>query len=144
MAKRSSPLMQAVTLAAALFAGAAQAQDAAPQLSIELNAAQDTEQGCKLSFMVLNTHPADLTKAVFETVIFDAAGQVLRLTLFDFGTLPTSRPRVRQFVIPGNACADLGQILFNGAHACSGEGLTSAACTQSLNLKTRTEQELLG
>lgn len=124
------------------LAGLATAQDSAPHLSIELNAAQQQEQGCKLSFVVTNAHPEDIAKAVFETVIFDAQGQVSRLTLFDFGALPSARPRVRQFVMPGTACEGIGQVLFNGADTC--EGATDGACTTGLKLSTRTDIEVTG
>ena len=122
--------------------GASAAQEAAPHLSVELNAAQQQEQGCKLSFLITNAHADDISKAIFETVIFDAEGQVNRLTLFDFGTLPAGRPRVRQFVIPGAACDGIGQVLFNGAETCDGAG--TGACTTGLTLSTRTGIEVTG
>lgn len=115
-----------------------------PGLSIELNAATPQDTGCKLSFLVQNTHSAGIASAVFETVIFDAAGQVNRLTLFDFGALPASRPRVRQFVIPGSTCDDISQILFNGAQTCDGSDLPDNACSANLTLATRTKTEVTG
>lgn len=138
--KTAGPILAALILQAAT----AHAQEPASGLSIELNAASSQAEGCKLSFVVLNGHQADIAKSVFETVIFDAAGQVDRMTLFDFGALPTGRPRVRQFVVPGSDCADIGRILFNGAHACEGEGLADGACTNDLSLTTRIETEITG
>ena len=121
---------------------AAQAEDATPRLSIELNTTQQVEQGCKLSFLVTNSHMQDVSKAVFETVLFDASGQVMRLTLFDFGGLPSGRPRVRQFVMPGASCEGIGQELFNGVHACDGAG--PEACSKDLKLTTRTKVGVTG
>jgi len=83
-------------------------------------------------------------KAVYETVLFDKSGQVNRMTLFDFGELPYGRPRVRQFEIPNLQCENLGRVLFNGVHACSGEGIDAAKCEGGLNLSTRTPVEVLG
>lgn len=120
------------------------AQDTTHRLSVELNAAQPQEEACKLSFVVVNSHDEDIGKAVFETVIFDASGQVNRLTLFDFGVLPQGRPRVRQFVIPGTPCDAIGQILFNGAQTCESGGLGPDACTRDLGLTSRTEIEVVG
>ncbi|WP_136636036.1 hypothetical protein [Pseudooceanicola onchidii] len=120
------------------------AQDQTPHMSVELNAAQPQDDACKLSFLVQSTHEAAITKVVYETVIFDASGQVNRLTLFDFGALPPGRPRVRQFVIPATACDGIGQILFNGAQTCDGAGLPEGACSTGLELKTRTEIEVIG
>lgn len=118
------------------------AQDQGLHLTLELNAAQAQDQGCKLSFVVTNGHPEDIAKAVFEMVIFDVQGQVSRLTLFDFGALPAGRPRVRQFVIPGTSCDTIGQVLFNGATTCDGAG--EGACTRDLGLSSRTEIEVTG
>ncbi|MFX0547185.1 hypothetical protein ACEWPL_016745 [Roseovarius sp. S1116L3] len=113
-------------------------------LLIELNAVESQESGCKLSFLALNGHPADLSQAVFETVVFDADGQVDRLTLLDFADLPAARPRVRQFMIKGMACGDIGQILFNGASTCGSADLGAAACEAGLMLESKVDIEVAG
>lgn len=133
----------AALLCAGLTMSAAHAEDA-PGLSLELNAQEQVESGCKLSFLARNTHASDITQAVFETVLFDTSGQVERLTLFDFGTLPAGRPRLRQFVVPGLSCDGLGQILINGANQCSAEGLEPGACSNGLALGSRTPVEVIG
>nr|WP_274705538.1 hypothetical protein [Salipiger pentaromativorans] len=111
-------------------------------LALELNAQEQTETGCKLSFLARNSHDSDIAGAVFETVLFDTGGQVERLTLFDFGALPAGKPRLRQFVVPGLQCEALGQILINGATRC--EAGTPGACTQGLRLTSRTDVEMMG
>lgn len=148
---------RALALGAALlfWAATAMAQDAVAQdavaqdtsdehLTIELNAVEQVENACRISFLLTNNLGSSIDKAVFEAVLFDAAGQVDRLTLFDFGALPTGRPRVRQFSVPGLACGDLGQILFNGTQTCDGTGLDAASCTEALRLNNRTNVEILG
>lgn len=115
-----------------------------PRISVELNAAQAQEKGCKLSFLVLNGHQKDISKTVLETVIFDKSGQVNRMTLFDFGALPQGRPRVRQFVIPATQCNEIGQILFNGAQTCEGSELPEGACMKEIRLNSRTDIAVLG
>ncbi|MEO0751337.1 MAG: hypothetical protein AAFY25_06005 [Pseudomonadota bacterium] len=132
-------------LACALAPVAASAEDAAPKtVSIELNTIKPGDTSCALTFMIQNGHDVDIEKAVYETVLFNSAGQVDRLTLFDFGTLPAGRPRVRQFSVPGMTCANLGRILINGAHTCNAAGLADGACDTDLNLSTRTEIEVIG
>ncbi|PIL19562.1 hypothetical protein P775_13645 [Puniceibacterium antarcticum] len=111
---------------------------------MELNAAQSEEQSCKLSFLVINGRGSDILKAVFETVLFDAQGQVDRLTLFDFGALPAGRPRVRQFVVSGTRCEYLGQILFNGVNTCEAEDMDATACESGLQLNSRTTIKVTG
>ncbi len=132
-------------IAALLFIGTqAMAQDAPPVLSVELNAQASTEAGCLLTFMISNGHAQAIDSAVFETVLFNTAGQVDRLTLFDFGALPAGRPRVRQFVVDGLACDALGQVLINGPSTCTIDGAESPLCGASLKLGTRTGTELIG
>lgn len=113
-------------------------------VSIELNAADPVDDACRISFLIQNGHPFDIDQAVYEAVLFDTEGRVDRLTLFDFGTLPAARPRVRQFVVPGLACASLGRLLINGAETCSGAEVTDAACTKDLDLQSRTDVEIIG
>ncbi len=141
-------MLSAITAICAglMLATAATAQDEelGEAVSIELNAARTNEGSCTLSFLVLNGHGSQIDKAVYETVLFDAAGQVDRLTLFDFGTLPPGRPRVRQFTVPGMACDGFSRILINGAHSCEAADLTDAACEEGLMLKTRTKIEVIG
>lgn len=119
-------------------------EDKAPGLSIELNALAPAEGGCTLSFLAVNGLGGDIASAVFEAVLFDKAGQVDRLTLFDFADLPAGRPRVRQFVVPDLACDGLGRILINGAHSCDAGDLGKAACTEALDLSSRTGVEVIG
>ncbi|SPJ22588.1 hypothetical protein [Palleronia abyssalis] len=128
------------------IAAPAFAQDATPQgLSIELNAATNAESGgCTFSFLIENGTETEIDSAVFEAVLFDDAGQVDRLTLFDFGALPQGRPRVRQFTVPGRACEDFGRVLFNGVHACDAGDAGPAVCAAGLTVGTRTEIEVIG
>ena len=116
----------------------------ADRLSIELNAIETQDTSCVLSFLAQNGHGSDMTSVVFEAVLFDEAGQVDRLTLFDFGRLPAARPRVRQFVVPELTCDGLSRIIFNGVSSCTGDGLTAAQCETGLMLNTRTDIEMQG
>ncbi|MBE9637952.1 hypothetical protein IQ782_13945 [Salipiger pacificus] len=123
---------------------AAQETGAAGVLSLELNATKSVESGCQLSFLIRNGHDTDIDAAVYETVLLNTEGQVDRLTLFDFGSLPAGRPRVRQFVVPGTGCDGLGQILINGANRCEAGGAESDLCTKGLELKSRSDVEVIG
>ena len=143
---RNTSVACAVSLIAA-FGGIAQAQEvqeARKAVSIELNAIKPTDGGCTLTFLAQNGHDSAIDKVVYETVLFDTSGQVDRLTLFDFGTLPAGRPRVRQFTVSGITCEGLGQILINGAHTCDAASLDDNACEAGLILETRTEIEVIG
>lgn len=146
---RPRPHITATTLVAALCLGAPlAAQDSAADtppaaISLELNAQEQTERGCKLSFLARNGTGGDIDAAVYETVLFDSTGQVDRLTLFDFGALPANKPRLRQFVVPGLQCDALGQVLINGAATCEA-GAGADVCTKALTLSSRTDVEMMG
>lgn len=111
-------------------------------VSIELNKMTPADTGCTLTFVVRNDQEGDIERAVWEAVLFDANGQVDRLTLFDFSALPAKRARVRQFVVPNLQCDALGQVLFNGMHAC--QAPDGIACDKNLKLGTRTKAEVSG
>lgn len=113
-------------------------------VSLELNAVKSTDSACTLTFLVINGHQSRIDKLVYEAVLFDASGQVDRLTLFDFGALPAAIPRVRLFSVPGIACEDLGKILINGANTCEAPGLEPSACEAGLLTDSRTDIEVQG
>ena len=139
---RTATLSLPLVIAAPLVA--AQETDIKDQISVELNAAETTEDACKLTFMITNGLETPVDKIIYEAVLFDTEGQVDRLTLFDFGTLPPARPRVRQFVVPQTTCEGLGRILFNGANACETGGSASVVCDTGLLPTSRTSIEVLG
>ncbi|MEM9319590.1 MAG: hypothetical protein AAGA70_11375 [Pseudomonadota bacterium] len=137
-------LMTALCMAAAAPA-AAQETSPGPSLGLELNAAESTEAGCRLTFVVENGLGAALDTAVFEAVLFDGTGTVERLTLFDMQALPEGRMRVRQFDLTGLVCSDLGRVLINGVHACAGDGIDAATCESALQTESRLDGvEVLG
>lgn len=135
----------ALVLALSPLANPAAAQDAhGAYVSIELNALEQVETACRISFLVQNGLAQDIDQAVYEAVLFDRDGRVDRLTLFDFGALPAARPRVRQFLVSGLDCASLGRLLVNGAETCAGADLPENACEAGLDLRSRTDVEVLG
>lgn len=127
------------------FVGTAAAQEVAPAgIIVELNGVAQIDSGCQLTFVAASTHPEGVESVVFETVLFDSAGAVDRLTLFDFGQIPAGVPRVRQFLVPELSCAALDRLLINGVNACIVPGGEDAACAEGLTVKSRTEVEMLG
>ncbi|MEP5212039.1 hypothetical protein [Sulfitobacter pontiacus] len=113
-------------------------------LSLELNAADNFGESCRLSFLLRNETDTDITSFVAETVLFSDQGQVALLTLFDFGLLPKGRPRVRQFQVPEISCDRLGMVLINGADTCTGGDHTAQSCAAVLSLTSRVKIKLEG
>lgn len=108
-----------------------------PSLTLELNAVTEQASGCRVTFVATNRLAADLSALVVEAVIFTPDGLVDRLALLDFQTLPQTRPRVRQFDLPGLACDRIGQVLINAVGTCSGAGLAPDACAQAISVSSR-------
>jgi len=107
-----------------------------PVLSLELNAAQPSEKGCRLTFVVNNALGADLSKAAFEIALFNDAGVVDRLTVLDFKDLPAGKTKVTRFDLAGADCGKLSRVLINSATECT--GVEPAACMRALKTSTKT------
>lgn len=127
-------------LAVSLATGPALAQQAAPapSLTLELNAAQPSDKGCRLTFVVNNGLGTDLTKAAFEIALFNEAGVVDRLTVLDFKELPAGKTKVTRFDLAGADCAKLSRVLINSATECTGASVEPAACMRGLKTETKT------
>ena len=128
------------TLAMSLAMVPARAQEPAPApaLTLELNGAQPSEKGCRLTFVVNNNLGADLSKAAFEIALFDEAGVVDRLTVLDFKDLPVGKTKVTRFDLAGTDCAKISRVLINSATECAGTGVEPNACMRKLKTDTGT------
>lgn len=113
-------------------------------LKLELNAADNFGESCRLSFLLKNETATDIDSFVAETVLFNDQNQVALLTLFDFGLLPKGRARVRQFQVPDMSCDSLGLVLINGADTCTGDGHDARSCAKALELNSRVDIKLEG
>lgn len=134
------PAKSITILAAALLAAASpvSAQDAAaPALVLELNGAQPSDKGCRLTFVVTNNLGAELTKAAFEIALFNEAGVVDRLTVLDFNELPAGKTKVARFDLAGTDCAKVTRVLVNHATECAGAGVDPKACLARLKPETK-------
>jgi hypothetical protein len=146
--RRLLAMLAACTLPA-LAAPAALAEDAGKSaetaqpavLSLELNALQPSDKGCRLTFVIANHLSGDITKAAFEIALFDRTGVVDRLTVLDFRELPRGKTKVSRFDLPGADCGKIGRILVNSATACSGSGIEPADCLAKLQTATRAKVE---
>jgi hypothetical protein len=128
------------TLAVSLVVAPAWAQEPAPvpTLNLELNAAQPSDKGCRLTFVVNNALGADLSEAAFEIVLFNEAGIVDRLTVLDFKDLPAGKTKVARFDLAGSDCTRISRLLVNSAADCTGAGVEPTACLRNLKTDTRT------
>jgi hypothetical protein len=145
MATASARLFFASFALLLAVAGAAQAQEAdAASLTIELNALQPSDGGCRLSFVATNGLETDIGKAAYEMVLFDAAGLVERMTMLDLKDLPAGKTRVRQFELVGADCGKISRVLVNDAKTCEGPRLEPAGCIRNLKTTSKTEVPFSG
>ncbi|MBZ9975061.1 hypothetical protein [Mesorhizobium sp. BR-1-1-10] len=126
------------TLAMSLTTIPAWAEQSAPVLTLELNAAQPSGKGCRLTFLVSNDLGADLTEAAFEIALFNKAGIVDRLTVLDFKDLPHGKTKVTRFDLAGTDCTKVSRVLVNSGTDCAGTGVEPTACMRKLKTDTRT------
>jgi hypothetical protein len=129
-------------LAAGLPAGRpALAQDAAParSLALELNAAQPSDKGCRLTFVVTNDLGADLSVAAFELALFNAEGVVDRLSVLEFREMPAGKTKVSRFDLAGADCTKISRILVNSATECAGESIAASDCMKGIRTASKTQ-----
>jgi hypothetical protein len=117
----------------------AQTAEPAPALNLELNAAEPSERGCRLTFVVTNRLGGDLARAAFELALFNREGVVDRLTVLDFRDMPEGKTRVSRFDLAGADCANISRVLVNQVTECQGKGASSCM----LNLKTETKTPIV-
>ena len=135
-------LLVAGLVAASVTLHGAAAQEPAqegPALTVELNALQPSDRGCRFTFVATNNLGGELGRAAFELVLFDTEGMVSRLTVVDFKDLPQGKTKVRQFDFSGLDCTKIGRVLINDSTECAGTGIDPRACIQNLKPQTRTE-----
>jgi hypothetical protein len=122
VAQQAEPADQQPEPAAQQPEPAAQPTEPAAQnklLTIELNRVQQSQSGCRLSFMAVNRLGADLQTTAFEIVFFDPDSIVSQMLLLDFGRLPKDKTKVVEFDLP-QACEQISRVLVNDILECAG------------------------
>ena len=123
---------------AALPAGANHAfAQQATSLSLELNGAQPSDKGCRLTFVIANNLGSSLTKAAFEIALFNEAGVVDRITVLDFKELSAGKTKVTRFDLSGTTCSKISRVLVNSATECVGQDVEPAACMRDLKTSSK-------
>jgi hypothetical protein len=143
MASRSfACLGSALALVAALgWQAAAHAQEDGA-LTIELNKMEDTPQGCLSSFLFDNRTGHQLNRFQIDLVFFDPEGVASKQLLLDMAPLYEDKKTFASFLLDETACDKIGSILVNGVPRCENGSGHEVACTDLLEVSSRTEVSL--
>lgn len=112
---------------------------ATPSLTVEMNALQPSETGCRVTFLATNGLGVPLDKAALEVALFDKAGSIDRLVTLDFKALAEGKTKVLQFDLARTQCDGIGRVLINDVAACEGQGVDKATCSAGLTTSNKTD-----
>ncbi len=112
---------------------------AGPQLSIELNKAEDNDlKSCVAAFVLRNDLGASLDRFSLDLYIFDSDGIIARQVVIDLAPLRGDKTTVVRFPLLNQACATVGRVLVNDIPSCrsaaTGEDID---CLAALRVSSR-------
>jgi hypothetical protein len=110
------------------------ARGAEPTLLVELNAAENVEARCRMTFVIENMKDAVIDSLRLDLVVFNREGILHRRNVVEFGPMRGSKTNVRNYTVDGN-CDQIGSILVNDITACTPGD--AGACLDGLALSTR-------
>jgi hypothetical protein len=125
----------ALTLGQVLLAGVAGSAPAEP-IRVELNAMENAEGRCRVSFVIENKGEAVVDTLRLDLALFNRGGIVQRRIATDMGPVRAVKTIVKTFTLDG-ACDEIGSILVNEVAACA--PADANACLDRLALSSRIE-----
>ena len=102
-----------------------------------MNALENAEGRCRVSFVIENNAPTALDSLRLELAVFNRDGVVQRRVSADMGPVRGAKTVVKSFNIDGG-CDEIGSILLNDVTACA-PGDTNA-CLDRLALSSRAKE----
>jgi hypothetical protein len=106
----------------------------AEDLQVQLNAVENAESRCRLTFVIENKGAAALESLKLDLVLFNTEGAVYRRMLVDMAPVRANKTVVKTFAADGD-CAQLGSVLVNEVTAC--QPGDPGACQDQLALSSR-------
>lgn len=123
--KMAPALLAAGLLASALWAPAS-AQDTAspaPEVKIELNKLEASENACRAYLLLENRSELSFESLKLDLVLFDAEGVVAKRLAVEAAPLPQNKTSLKVFDIAQLPCDRIGRVLLNKLTSCSdGQG----------------------
>jgi hypothetical protein len=106
----------------------------ADPIRLELNAVENVQQRCRLSFVIENKGPVALSSLKLDLVVFGRDGVIDRRLIAELAPLRGAKTVVKTFEVE-DPCADIGSVLVNGVTACAPGD--ADACLDRLVLSSR-------
>ncbi len=111
-------------------------------LFVDLNKAETTAAGCRLTYVVNNQTGHTLSGKSVVISVFDANGTFSRKVVFRFGGIAAAKTKVQQFDLVGSACEDISKLLIDEITECVTDDGTELDCTGALVTTSDTGIEL--
>ena len=125
-----------LSLFSAVITYAASAAATEP-IRLELNALENAESRCRVSFVIENKAQAGVDSLRLELAVFNRDGVVQRRVSADMGPVRGAKTVVKSFTIDGG-CDEIGAILVNDVTACAPGDAN--ACLDRLALSSRAKE----
>jgi hypothetical protein len=106
----------------------------AQDMQIELNALENAESRCRMTFVIENKGKAAVESLKLDLVLFNTDGAVYRRMVVDMAPVRPAKTIVKAFATDGE-CAQVGKVLVNEVTACTPGDV--AACQDQLALSSR-------
>lgn len=126
-----------MTLVMAIVLGASTTFAADGMISIELNKAEETEQGCSSLFLFDNQTGHQLNRFQVDLVLFDDKGVHARRLLLDMAPLYNNKKVVASFLMNDLACSQIGSMLVNALPNCANSTGAELDCLGMLNVSSK-------
>jgi hypothetical protein len=122
---------RAVVVLSVLGPALAHAEDLA---RLELNAAENADNRCRLTFLIENKTSRAIDSLKLDLALFNLDGVIQRRMVTEMGPVRGMRTNVRTFPTDGE-CGQIGSILVNDVTACA--PVEPPACMDGLALSSR-------
>lgn len=126
-----------VALAFGLLSSTVRADESS--IIIELNKAENTEQGCRPLFLFDNRSGHQLNRFQVELVLFDQEGVYSNQVLLDMAPLYDGKKTIASFLFTDIACDQIGSILVNDLPACKNSAGSTLDCLALLQVTSKSD-----
>jgi hypothetical protein len=114
-----------------------------PELLIELNKLEDTDEGCRSLFLFDNGTGHELNHFRVDLILFDPQGVYAKQLLLDLAPLNDDKKVLASFLLAEQKpCSSIGSILVNGLPVCENGSGAQLDCVSLLKVESRTKVPL--